>query len=52
MEDRIMEIMQSGQQTQNQMSKHEINLRGLWDNIMRDKLHIIGILEEEKTKQD
>ena len=33
MEDRIMEITQSGQQTENQMKKHESNIRDLWDNI-------------------
>ena len=32
-EDRIMEITQSGQQTENQMKTHESNIRDLWDNI-------------------
>ena len=45
MEDRIMEITQSGQQTENQMEKHESNIRDLWDNIKRANLHIIGISE-------
>ena len=31
-EDRIMEITQTGQQTENQMKKHESNIRDLWDN--------------------
>ena len=51
MEDRIMEITQSGQQLENQMKKHESNIRHLWDNIKWASLHIIGIQEgEEKEK--
>ena len=33
--DRIMEILQSGQETENQMKKIPINIRDLWDNIKR-----------------
>ena len=51
LEYRIMEITQSGQQTENQMKKHESNIRDLWDNIKRANLCIIGIPEgEEKEK--
>uniref|UniRef100_A0A5G2QB01 L1 transposable element RRM domain-containing protein n=1 Tax=Sus scrofa TaxID=9823 RepID=A0A5G2QB01_PIG len=51
MEDRIMEITQSGQQTENQIKKHERNKRDLWDNIKHDNLGIKGISEgEEKEK--
>ena len=51
MEDRIMEITQTGQQTENQMKKHESNSRDLWDNIKQANLCIIGIPEgEEKEK--
>ena len=51
MEDRIIEITHSGQQTENQMKQHESNVRGLWDNINRASLYIIGIPEgEEKVK--
>ena len=32
-EDRIMEITQTGQQTENQMKKHESNMRDLWNNV-------------------
>ena len=47
-----MEITQSGQQTENQMKKHESNKRDLWDNIKWANLHIIGIPEgEEKEKE-
>ena len=50
-EDRIMEITQAGQQTENQIKKQEINIRDLWDNIKWANLHIIGIPEgEEKDK--
>ena len=50
LEDRIMEITQSGQQTGNQMKKHESNIRYLWDNIKQANLQIIGILEGEEKK--
>ena len=51
MEDRITVITQSGQQTENQMKKHESNIRDLWDNIKQANLCIIQIPEgEEKEK--
>ena len=51
-EDRIMEITQSGQQTENQIKKHESNIRDLWDNIKQANLCIIGIPEgKEKEKR-
>ena len=51
LEVRIMEITQSGQQTEDQMKKHETNIRDLWDNIKWANLCIIGIPEgEEKEK--
>ena len=46
-----MEIAQTGQQTENQMKKHESNIRDLWDNIKQANLCIIGIPEGvEKDK--
>ena len=48
LEDRIMEVSESGQQTKNQMKKHESNIRALWDNIKRDNPCIIGIPEGEE----
>jgi len=46
-----MEITQTGQQTENQMKKHESNIRDLWDNIKQANLCIIGIPEGvEKDK--
>lgn len=51
MEDRIMEITQLGQQTENQIKKHESNIRDLWDKIKWANLHTIGIPEGvEKDK--
>ena len=41
--DRIMEITQSGQQIENQMKKHESNIRGLWGNRKWSNLYIIVI---------
>ncbi len=50
-EDRIMEITQMGQQTENQMKKQESNIRDLWDNIKWANLHIIRIPEEEEKER-
>ena len=38
MEDRTVELTQTGQQTENQMEKHESHLRDLWGNIKRARL--------------
>ena len=51
MEDRIMEITQIGQQTQNQMKKHESNIRDLWDNIKQANICIIGIPEGKEEEK-
>ena len=45
-----MEITQSGQQTGNQMKKHEHNIRDLWDDKKQTNLCMIGIPEDEKEK--
>ena len=47
MEDRIMEITQSSQQTENRIKKLESNRRDLWDNIKWANLCIVGIPERE-----
>ena len=48
-----MEIMQTGQQTENQMKIHKSNIRVLLDNITQVNLCIIGIPEgKEKEKED
>ena len=51
LEDRIMEITQSRQQTENQMKKHESNVRDLWDNVKQANLHIIEIPEGEENEK-
>ena len=45
MEDRIMEITQTGGQTENQIKKNESNIRDIWDNIKWANLCIIGFPE-------
>ena len=57
LENRIMEITQSGEQTENQIKKKrkkerkKASIRDLWDNIRSANLHKIGIPEgEEKEK--
>ena len=41
----------SGQWTENQIKKHDSNIRDLWDNLKQDNLCIIGNPEgEEKEK--
>ena len=44
----ILEMTQSGQQTENQMKKYESNIRDLWGNKKQANLHIIGIPEGEE----
>ena len=51
LEDRIMEIIQAGQQTENKMKKHGSNIRELWDNIKWANLHLIGIPEGEEREK-
>ena len=51
LEGRIIEITQSGHQTENQVKKHENNMRDLWDNTKWSDLFIIRVTEgEEKEK--
>ena len=49
--DKIMEITQSGQQTESKMKKNESNIRDLWDNIKCANLCIIGTAEGEEKKR-
>ena len=51
LEDRLMEITQSKQQTGNQMQKNEGNVRDLQENIKWVNLHIIGIPEGEEREK-
>ena len=50
-EGRIIEITQIGQQTENQMKKHESNIRDLRDNVKQANLCIIGIPEGNKIEK-
>ena len=51
LDDRIMQITQSGQQTESQIEKkYESNIRDLWDNIKCANLYIIGIPEGEEKR--
>ena len=49
-EDRIMEITQLEQQTENKMKKHKNNIRDLWDNIKQANLCVTGIPERKEEK--
>ena len=49
---RIVEITKPGQQTENQMKKHESNIRHLWDNIKQANLRIIGSTEGEEKEEE
>ena len=46
-----MEITQSRQQTENQMKKHESNIRDLCDNTKQANLCIIRIPKGEEKKK-
>ena len=50
LEDRIMEMTQSGQHMENQMKQQENNIRDLWGKTQGANLRIRGIPEEEKEK--
>ena len=51
LEYRIMEISQSGQQTENQMKKYKSNIRDLWDNIkMGQSTHNRDSINRRKRK--
>ena len=50
-EERIMEITQSGRQTESQMKKSKSNIRGLWDNTKPANLCVIGIPEGEEREK-
>ena len=46
--DRVMQIPQSGQKTENQVKKHESKIRELWDNIKQANLHMIRISQKRR----
>ena len=51
-EDTTMEITQTGQQTENQVKKHESNIRDLWDNIKQASLCLIGISQSKEKEKE
>ena len=51
-EDRKMEISQTGQQTENQMKKHESNIRDLWDNKAGQSMYNRDSRRKRKIKGD
>ena len=52
LEDRMVEITASEQNTQKRMEKKkEDSLRDLWDNIKRTNIHIIGVPEGEEREK-
>ena len=50
-EERIMEITQSGRQTESQMKKSKSNIRDLWDNTKQANLCVVGIPEGEEREK-
>ena len=50
LEYRAVEFFQSEEQKENRMKKSEVNLRDLWDTMMKTSIHIIGIPEGEERK--
>ena len=51
-EDRRVEINESGRKKENQIKRNEDNLRDLQENIKRSNIRSIGIPEEEDKKKD
>ena len=51
LEDKIVEIMTAEQNKEKRMKRIEDSLRGLWDNIKRTNIRIIGVPEEEEKKK-
>ena len=52
LEDRIMEITQSEQQTERQRKKNESNIQDLWGNIKCVTLCLIGVPEGDKKEKE
>ena len=51
LENRMMEITDMEKNKEKRMKRNEDSLRGLWDNIKRTNIRIIGIPEEEEKKK-
>ena len=50
LEDRMMEITATEQNTEKRMKRSEDSLRDLWDNIKWPNIHIIGVPEGGERK--
>ena len=46
-----MEIMDAEQKREKGLKKNEESLRGLWDNVKRTKIRIIGVPEGEERRR-
>ena len=51
MEDRMVEITATEQNTEKRMKRNEDSLRDLWDNSKCTNIHIIGVPEEEEREK-
>ena len=51
LEDRIMEIIQSAQQTERRMKKNESNIWDVWDNIKCTNICLLRVAEGEERKK-
>ena len=50
LEDRMVEFTAAKQTKEKRMKRNEDSLRDLWDNIKRNNIHIIAVLEGEEKK--
>ena len=51
LEDKIVEITTVEQNKEKRMKRIKDSLTGLWDNIKRTKIRIIGVPEDEEKKK-
>ena len=51
-EDRMVEINESGRKKEKRIKRNEDNLRDLWDNVKCPNIRIIGVQEEEDRKKN